>query len=65
MNGHEVLSDFEERMSRRDNSSEWRLRMCGLGKTADIEKAKRLTEDFGCAHGDFSREEDAKPRYGE
>ncbi|MBO6031957.1 MAG: hypothetical protein J6Q22_10990 [Prevotella sp.] len=52
-------------MSRRDNSSEWRLRMCGLGKTADIEKAKRLTEDFGCAHGDFSREEDAKPRYGE
>lgn len=45
--GYAVLAAFEERMRRRDNADEWRMRMCGLQERADAEKAQRLAETEG------------------
>jgi len=42
MSGEEVLDSFWERMSKKDNLAEWRMRLCGMGKEADDEKWKRI-----------------------
>ena len=41
MAGEDVLTDFWNRMSKCDNDSEWKMRMCVMGKEADAEKEKR------------------------
>lgn len=38
MTGEDVLTD----LSKCDNDSEWKMRLCGMGKEADAEKEKRL-----------------------
>lgn len=43
--GYAILAAFEDRMARKDNTAEWRMRLCGMGERADAEKAQRLAEE--------------------
>ena len=43
--GYALLAAFEDRMARKDNADEWRMRLCGMGAMADAEKAQRLAEE--------------------
>ena len=57
MSGENMLDSFWERMSKKDNASEWRMRLCGMGKEADAEKEKRLAAYRNEARGDLCHED--------
>ena len=53
----DVLNSFFERMSKKDNLAEWRMRLCGMGKEADVEKQKRIGAYRMEARGDLCHED--------
>lgn len=57
MSGENLLDSFWERMSKKDNSYEWRMRLCGMGNEADAEKEKRLAAYRKEARGDLCHED--------
>ena len=57
MGGEDVLNSFWERMSKKDNLDEWRMRLCGMGKEADAEKEKRLAAYRKETRGDLCHED--------
>lgn len=57
MSGENLLDSFWERMSKKDNAFEWRMRLCGMGKEADAEKEKRLAAYRKEARGDLCHED--------
>ena len=57
MSGEDVLNSFWERMTKKDNSTEWRMRFSGMGKEADAEKQKRIAAYRMEARGDLCYED--------
>lgn len=57
MSGEDVLNSFFERMAKKDNLAEWRMRLCGMGKEADAEKQKRIAAYRMEARGDLCHED--------
>ena len=57
MSGEDVLNSFWERMAKKDNSTEWRMRLCGMDKEADDEKRKRLEAYRKETRGDLCHED--------
>jgi len=57
MSEEDVLDSFWERMAKKDNLDEWRMRLCGMGKEADAEKQKRIAAYRMEARGDLCHED--------
>ena len=57
MSGEDVLNSFWERMTKKDNGDEWRMRLCGMDKEADDEKQKRIAAYRMEARGDLCHED--------
>lgn len=57
MSGEDVLNSFFDRMAKKDNLAEWRMRLCGMGKEADAEKQKRIAAYRMEASGDLCHED--------
>ena len=57
MSGEDVLNSFWERMTKKDNSTEWRMRLSGMCKEADAEKQKRIASYRMDASGDLCHED--------
>ena len=53
----DVLNSFFERMAKKDNLDEWRMRLCGMVKEADAEKQKRIAAYRMEARGDLCHED--------